>query len=154
MNFIYIWHDGRYRFKVLLRAIPTPGLDLQGCRLRIFIQKSNFLHQSLHSYVIKTLWLISLIFRMMIYIDLKFFLHAIPKLEHSFEVKVTDLEFSYKCQSFCLYYKDWLISLVFIIVIIAIGLAQFLHQCLTFRTRSWASRNVWLNSFNVVLTYM
>ena len=29
MNFIYIWHDGRYRSQVLLSAIPTPGPDLE-----------------------------------------------------------------------------------------------------------------------------
>ena len=28
MNHIYIWHDGRYRFHVLLRKIPVQGLDL------------------------------------------------------------------------------------------------------------------------------
>ena len=29
MNIIYIWHDDRYRFKVLLREIPIPGCDLE-----------------------------------------------------------------------------------------------------------------------------
>ena len=29
MNFIYIWHDGKYNFKVFLKAMPTPGHDLE-----------------------------------------------------------------------------------------------------------------------------
>ena len=29
MDFIYIWHDGRYRFKVLLREIPALGYDIE-----------------------------------------------------------------------------------------------------------------------------
>ena len=29
MNFIYIWHDGRYRSKVLLSVISTPGPGLE-----------------------------------------------------------------------------------------------------------------------------
>ena len=29
MNFIYIWHVGRYRFKVLLREILVQGHDLE-----------------------------------------------------------------------------------------------------------------------------
>ena len=36
----------------------------------------------------------------------KVFLSAIPRQGHGFEVKVTDLDISYKCQRFCLYYKD------------------------------------------------
>ena len=44
----------------------------------------------------------------------KVLLCTIPKLRYGFEVKVTDLDFSYKCQSFCLNYKD---SLVFVMVI-------------------------------------
>ena len=47
MNFMYIWHDGRYRPRVLLSMIPTMGCGL--------------------------------------------------------EVKVTDFEFSYKSQNFCIY---------------------------------------------------
>ena len=29
MDVIYIWHDGRYRSKVLLSTIPNPGPDLE-----------------------------------------------------------------------------------------------------------------------------
>ena len=29
MNFIYIWHDGRYMLIVLFREIPTLGCDLE-----------------------------------------------------------------------------------------------------------------------------
>ena len=28
MNFMYICHDGRYRFRVLLSTIPTPGVSV------------------------------------------------------------------------------------------------------------------------------
>ena len=28
MDFIHIWHDGRYRSKVFISTIPTPGGDL------------------------------------------------------------------------------------------------------------------------------
>ena len=43
MDFIYIWDDDRYRSKVLLSAILTPGPDLEvSHRRRIFIYNSNF----------------------------------------------------------------------------------------------------------------
>ena len=29
MNFMCIWHDGRYRSRVLLGRIPTPGVTLR-----------------------------------------------------------------------------------------------------------------------------
>ena len=29
MNFMYIWQDGRYKSRVLLSKIPTPGCDLE-----------------------------------------------------------------------------------------------------------------------------
>ena len=43
MDFIHIWHDGRYRSKVFISTIPTlGGLPWgQGHRLRIFIKKSG-----------------------------------------------------------------------------------------------------------------
>ena len=28
MDFIHIWHDGRYRSKVFISSIPTPGVTL------------------------------------------------------------------------------------------------------------------------------
>ena len=33
MDFIHIWHDGRYRSKVFISAIPTPGVTF-GSRSR------------------------------------------------------------------------------------------------------------------------
>ena len=43
MDFIHIWHDGRYRSKVIISTIPTRGLPWgQGHGLRIFIKKSKF----------------------------------------------------------------------------------------------------------------
>ena len=33
MDFVYIWHDGRYRSKVFISTIPTPGVTL-GSRSR------------------------------------------------------------------------------------------------------------------------
>ena len=43
VDFIHIWPDGRYRSKVFISTIPTPGVTLgQGHRLGIFIKKSKF----------------------------------------------------------------------------------------------------------------
>ena len=43
MDFIHIWHDIRYRSKVFISTIPTPGVTLgQGHGLRIFIKKLKF----------------------------------------------------------------------------------------------------------------
>ena len=57
MDFIYIWHDGRYRSKDFISTIPTPGWPWgQGHGLRIFIKsQSFFVCLSLYSYIIKTL---------------------------------------------------------------------------------------------------
>ena len=41
MDFIHIWHDGRYRSKVFINTIPTPGVTL-GSRTLIFVKKSKF----------------------------------------------------------------------------------------------------------------
>ena len=41
LDFIYIWHDGRYRSKVLLSAIPTPGPDLE-----VKVTELEFLYKS------------------------------------------------------------------------------------------------------------
>ena len=38
MDFIHIWHDGRYRSKVFISTIPTPGLTL-GSRSQNFHKK-------------------------------------------------------------------------------------------------------------------
>ena len=53
MDFVHIWHDGRYRSKIFISAIPTPGVTWgQGHGLRIFIKKSQ--GQSLCVKVYKT----------------------------------------------------------------------------------------------------
>ena len=36
MDFIHIWHDGRYRSEVFISTMPTPGVTL------VFIKKSKF----------------------------------------------------------------------------------------------------------------
>ena len=55
MDFIHIWHDGRYRSKVFISTIPTPGVTLGSSHiLKIFIKKSKFFVLSLYSYIIKT----------------------------------------------------------------------------------------------------
>ena len=54
MDFIHIWHDGRYRSKVFISTIPTPGVTL-GSRSQNFHKKESFLCLSLYSYIIKTL---------------------------------------------------------------------------------------------------
>ena len=38
MDFVHIWHDGRYRSKVFISTIPTPVVSH---RLRIFVKKSQ-----------------------------------------------------------------------------------------------------------------
>ena len=54
MVFIYIWRDIKYRSKVLLTAILTPGSDLE-----VKVMDLEFLYKSqnfctLYSYIIKT----------------------------------------------------------------------------------------------------
>ena len=49
-----------------------------------------------------TFWWISFILGMMVDVGLKFFLREISVPGHDPEVKVTDLEFSYKSQTFCI----------------------------------------------------
>ena len=42
MDFVHIWHDGRYRSKVFISTIPTPGWPWeQGHGLWIFVKKSQ-----------------------------------------------------------------------------------------------------------------
>ena len=42
IDFVHIWHDGRYRSKVFISTIPNPGVPRgQGHGLRIFIKKSQ-----------------------------------------------------------------------------------------------------------------
>ena len=42
MDLVHIWHDGRYKSKVFISTIPTPGVTWgQGHGLRIFIKKSQ-----------------------------------------------------------------------------------------------------------------
>ena len=42
MDFVHIWHDGRYRSKVFISTIPTPGWPWGQCHgRRIFIKKSQ-----------------------------------------------------------------------------------------------------------------
>ena len=47
MDFIHIWHDGRYRSKVFIGTIPTPGVTF-GSRS----QTSNF-HKNVKIFVFK-----------------------------------------------------------------------------------------------------
>ena len=35
MDFIHIWHDGRYRSKVFISTIPTPGMTLGSRSVKI-----------------------------------------------------------------------------------------------------------------------
>ena len=71
MNF---WHDGSYRSRILLSKIPIPGCDLEVkvTDLEFSYKSPNFLLLSLYSYIIKTFWLISFIFGMIVDIGLKF----------------------------------------------------------------------------------
>ena len=59
MDFIHIWHDSRYRSKVFISTIPTPGVTLGSrSRTKIFHKKVKVFYVlclSLYSYIIKTL---------------------------------------------------------------------------------------------------
>ena len=96
MDFVHIWHDGRYRSKVFNSTIPTWGWPWsQGHGLRIFIKK------------VKVFWVQVYIaissrpLRKIIYIwhvgryRPSVLLGMISTLDVT-EVKVTNLEFSYK----------------------------------------------------------
>ena len=72
MDFIHIWHDGRYSSKVFIGTIPTPGVT---CRSRS--RTSNF-HKNVKIFVFKFIYLyhqdpcgISFIFDILLYIGLE-----------------------------------------------------------------------------------
>ena len=70
MDFIHIWHDGRYRSKVFISIIPNPGVTLG---LRSWkSQDQSFCVKFIRPHILKTLWWISFIFGMMVDIGLKF----------------------------------------------------------------------------------
>ena len=76
MDFIHIWHDGRYRPKVFISTIPTPGVTL-GSRSRTsnFHKKVSvkvFALKFIRPHILETLWWISFIFGMMVDTGLKF----------------------------------------------------------------------------------
>ena len=53
MDLVHIWHDGRYKSKIFISTIPTPGVTLgQGHGLRSFVKKSQ--GQSFYVKVYKT----------------------------------------------------------------------------------------------------
>ena len=76
MDFIHIWHDGRYRSEVFISTIPTPGVTLgsrswtsnfhKKVRVKVFALKF------IRSHILETLWWISFILSMMVDIGLKF----------------------------------------------------------------------------------
>ena len=76
MDFIHIWHDGRYRPKVFISTIPTPGVTL-GSRSRTSnfhkkVRVKVFALKFIRPHILETLWWISFIFGMMVDIGLKF----------------------------------------------------------------------------------
>ena len=99
MDFVHIWHDGRYRSKVFISTIPTPGWPWeQGHGLWIFVKKSQ--GQSFCVKVYKTSYFDD---PLMDFIHIwhdgryrsKVFISSIP-IPGVTGVKVTDLEFSLK----------------------------------------------------------
>ena len=58
MDFIHIWHDGRYRSKVFISTIPTPRVTL-GSRSQNFHKKSHrvkvFVLKFIRPHILKTL---------------------------------------------------------------------------------------------------
>ena len=99
MDFIHIWHDGRYRSKVFISTIPTPGVTL-GSRSQNFHKKVKVFCVEVYIAVS------SRPSRNFIYIwhvdryQPRVLLSMIPTLGVT-EVKVTNLEFSYKSKNFC-----------------------------------------------------
>ena len=76
MDFIHIWHNCRYRSKVFISTIPTPGVTL-GSRSRTSnfhkkVRVKGFALKFIRPHILKTLWWISFIFGMMVDIGLKF----------------------------------------------------------------------------------
>ena len=75
MDFIHIWHEGRYRSKVFISFIPTPGVTL-GSRSRTSnfhkVGVKVFALKFIRPHILKTLWRIFFIFGMMVDIGLKF----------------------------------------------------------------------------------
>ena len=55
MDFIHIWHDGRYRSKVFICTIPTPGVTLGSSSQNFHKKVKVFLCLRLYSCIIKTL---------------------------------------------------------------------------------------------------
>ena len=59
MDFIHIWHDGRYRSKVFISTIPTPGVTL-GSRSRTLnfhkkVRVKVFALKFIRPHILKTL---------------------------------------------------------------------------------------------------
>ena len=91
MDFIHIWHDGRYRSKVFISTISTPGVTL-GSRSRTSnfhkkVRVKVFVLKFIRPHILKTLRWISFIFGMMVDIGLKFYQHH-PHPEGDLGVKV------------------------------------------------------------------
>ena len=80
MDFIHIWHDGRYRSKVFISTIPTPRVTL-GSRSQNFHKKVRvkvFALKFIRPHILKILWWISFIICMLIDIGLKFLSAPFP----------------------------------------------------------------------------
>ena len=114
MDLVHIWHDGRYRSKIFISTIPTPGWPWgQGLGLRSFVKSHRvkvFVLQFIRPHILKTLWWILFIFGMMVDIGLKFLSAPSPPRAWPW-VKVTDLEFSLKKSKFlCLSLNSYIIK--------------------------------------------
>ena len=73
MNFIYIWHGGRYRSQVLLSAIPTLGPDLE-VKLTEFSNESQNICTLVYTAILSRPFNeFHLYFGMMVTIGLKFY---------------------------------------------------------------------------------
>ena len=76
MDFIHIWHDCRYRSKVFISTIPTPGVTLgsrsQTSNFHKKVRVKVFALKFIRPHILKTLWWMSFIFGMMVDIGLKF----------------------------------------------------------------------------------
>ena len=115
MDFVHIWHDGRYRSKVFISTIPSPGVTLGSrSRIRIFIKESQ--GQSFYVKVYKTSYFED---PLMDFVHIwhdgrcrsNVFIGTISTPWGDLGVKVTDLNFREKSQSFlCLSLYSYIIK--------------------------------------------
>ena len=140
---MYIWHDGRYRSRVLLRAIPAPWYDPEVNVTDLeFSYKRKCLHLSLYSYI-NTFWWISLYFGIVVDIGFKVLLGEIPILGCDLDVKLQN--FHIKVKTFCIKVYMTIINALWLISLV-LGMMLHIHVGLKFFSASSPSWGMALRS--------